>query len=81
MWDILLNGQYNAKNIILNIQERYKFYNHDIFHCPSVEETSKTNPPNCPNNNIFYGDVGAVNTGTVNNQGNQIGIQYNQQSE
>jgi HEAT repeat protein/DNA polymerase III delta prime subunit len=33
-----------AENAILKIQERYKFYNHEIFHSPPVEEENQSDP-------------------------------------
>ena len=37
MWRLLQNDISDTKNIIVNIQNRCKFYNHDIFHSPQVE--------------------------------------------
>ncbi|MBD2357322.1 HEAT repeat domain-containing protein [Tolypothrix sp. FACHB-123] len=42
MWKLRLTGVDNAKNIISNIQERYKFYNHEIFHSASIENATQT---------------------------------------
>jgi|GEM_PF-2553950 len=67
------------------IQERCKFYNHEIFHSPPVEEEASTDllsnnriinvyPQTLtmqePTNNLnFHAPVGAVNTGTVQVKG------------
>ncbi|GAB1540027.1 hypothetical protein NUACC21_26960 [Scytonema sp. NUACC21] len=42
IWQLRLNGVDNAKNIISEIQERYKFYNHELFHSPLIQEATKT---------------------------------------
>jgi predicted NACHT family NTPase len=74
LWKVLLSEVDEAKDIILRIQERYKFYNHEIFHSPPlVEETENKSQATTTNN--FYGEVGIVNTGKVDIHGNQIGLQ------
>ncbi|MFN6581063.1 MAG: HEAT repeat domain-containing protein [Aulosira sp. ZfuVER01] len=42
MWKLRLTGVNSAKNIISKIQERYKFYNHEIFHSASIETATQT---------------------------------------
>ncbi|MBD2210679.1 HEAT repeat domain-containing protein [Nostoc linckia FACHB-104] len=42
IWQLRLAGVNIAKNIISKIQERYKFYNHEIFHSASIENASQT---------------------------------------
>ncbi|WYL93798.1 MAG: HEAT repeat domain-containing protein [Gloeotrichia echinulata IR180] len=43
IWKLLLNGITDNHNIILNIQERCKFYNYDITQTPPIEE-NKSHP-------------------------------------
>ncbi|MCM0588960.1 MAG: HEAT repeat domain-containing protein [Gloeotrichia echinulata DEX184] len=43
IWKLLLNGITDNHNIILNIQERCKFYNYDIAQTPPIEE-NKSHP-------------------------------------
>ncbi|MDJ0734455.1 MAG: HEAT repeat domain-containing protein [Nostocaceae cyanobacterium] len=81
VWQFLLNDTYEAINIILNIQERCKFYNHDIFHSPPVEEDKKSDSSTSSTTFIFQEAVGNVNAGDTTITGNQIGIQKNQQAE
>ncbi len=66
-----------ALRAIIGIQERCKFYNHEIFHSQPVEE-DKSNNSTLPNINNFYAPVGIVNSGDTRIQGNQIGTQNNQ---
>ncbi|NMG21057.1 HEAT repeat domain-containing protein [Brasilonema bromeliae] len=42
MQELLLVAIYEMKDLILQIQEIYKFYNHEIFHSPPIEETKST---------------------------------------
>ncbi|MBD2207496.1 HEAT repeat domain-containing protein [Calothrix sp. FACHB-1219] len=42
MWKLRLAGVDYAKNVISKIQERYKFYNHEIFHSPSIKNATQT---------------------------------------
>ncbi len=42
MWKLRLTGVDDAKYVISKIQERYKFYNHEIFHSPSIETATQT---------------------------------------
>ncbi|AFZ04644.1 HEAT repeat domain-containing protein [Calothrix sp. PCC 6303] len=64
------------------IQERCKFYNYEIFHSPRIEESSQTDLQSSQSiTHIFNAPVGNVNTGVVNNQGNQVGIQNNEQTQ
>ncbi|BAY10565.1 HEAT repeat domain-containing protein [Calothrix sp. NIES-2098] len=42
MWKLRLTGVDDAKHVISKIQERYKFYNHKIFHSPSIENATQT---------------------------------------
>ncbi len=64
---------------IFAIQERCKFYNHEIFHSPPVEEETKTKSEISKSSTyIFHQPVGNLNTGDVNIHGNQIGIERNQ---
>ncbi len=80
MWELFLNGTDEAKDIILKIQERYKFYNHEIFHSPPIEDEQKST--NSTSSNItIQGNIGNLNTGDVNIGGNQIGTQNNQKTE
>lgn len=44
MWELRLTRLYDTENVILKIQERCKFYNHDIFHSPPVEEENQSDP-------------------------------------
>ncbi|PAX60640.1 HEAT repeat domain-containing protein [Brunnivagina elsteri] len=74
MWKFLLSGVYEAKDIILKIQENYKFYNHEIFDSPPVEDETENKSQSTTTNN-FYAPVGIVNTGKVDIHGNQIGLQ------
>lgn len=77
MWQLLLAGQNEVKKIILNIQERYKFYNYEIFNYYIVEENkTESQPYNLQNTYNFYGNAGILNTGDVTVEGNQIGEQH-----
>ncbi|MBR8837738.1 MAG: HEAT repeat domain-containing protein, partial [Stigonema ocellatum SAG 48.90 = DSM 106950] len=42
MWEVRLAGVGVAKDVISKIQERSKFYNHEIFHSLSIGEATKT---------------------------------------
>jgi predicted NACHT family NTPase len=74
LWEVLLSEVNEAKDIILRIQERCKFYNHEIFHSPPVEDETENKYQPIINN--FHGEVGIVNTGKVEIHGNQIGLEY-----
>ncbi len=92
MWKLQLTGVDDAKNAISKIQERYKFYNHEIFHSPPVEKENITNPlmdnrsihittktimMQQPNNLNFGGaSIGGVNVNSTVD-GHQIGTQHN----
>ena len=78
MWELFHNGTSEAKDIISKIQERCKFYNHNIFHSPAIEDDKNLNIHTSSYINNFYGNVGNVNTSDVKIEGNQIGIQNNQ---
>ncbi|OKH50532.1 hypothetical protein NIES2130_34130 [Scytonema sp. HK-05] len=79
IWELRLTGVDYAENVISKIQERYKFYNHEIFHSPPVKKETKTESETSKSSTyIFHQPVGNVNTGDVNIQGNQIGTQHNQ---
>jgi len=78
LWQLRLTGVDHAKNAISKIQERYKFYNHEIFLSPPVEEETKTESETSKSSNIYnINSVGNLNTGDVNIQGNQVGIEHN----
>ncbi|MGI8500298.1 MAG: NACHT domain-containing protein [Hassallia sp.] len=78
MQKFILTATYQTKDIILNIQEKYQFYNYKIFHTPPVEENkTESQPSNLQNTYNFYGNAGILNTGDVTVEGNQIGEQYN----
>ncbi|MFK0731963.1 MAG: HEAT repeat domain-containing protein, partial [Gloeotrichia echinulata HAB0833] len=51
IWELLLNGITDNHNIILNIQERCKFYNYDITQTPPIEE-NKSHPLMKPLNEL-----------------------------
>jgi hypothetical protein len=74
MQKILLVATYEIKNTILKIQERCKFYNHEIFHSPLIEDETENKSQSTTTNN-FYAPVGNFNAGDVNINGNQIGLQ------
>jgi hypothetical protein len=76
VWQFLLNNKSEAKNIILKIQERFKFYNHDLFHSLPVEDDINSDSSNSSKTFIFNESVGNVNAGDTNIQ-NQIGTQNN----
>ncbi|NMG11397.1 HEAT repeat domain-containing protein, partial [Brasilonema sp. UFV-L1] len=79
LWELRLTGVDYAENVISKIQERYKFYNHEIFHSLPVEEETKTESQTSKSSTyIFHQSVGNVNTGDVNIHGNQVGIEHNQ---
>ena len=63
MWQLLLDDKSKAKNIILKIQERFKFYNHEIFHSPPVEDEINSDSSNSSNTFNFYESVGNLNAG------------------
>jgi predicted NACHT family NTPase len=73
MYNLLLNGVDATNNIILKIQNRCKFYNHEIFHSPPIEDETENKSQSIINH--FNGEVGIVNTGKVDIRGNQIGLQ------
>jgi HEAT repeat protein len=78
MWE-LRTGLHYTLYAISEIQERCKFYNHEIFHSPPVEEETKTESEISKSSTyIFHQPVGNLNTGDVNIHGNQIGIERNQ---
>ena len=81
MWELRTGLHYTlyAMYAISEIQERCKFYNHEIFHSPPVEEETKTESEISKSSTyIFHQPVGNLNTGDVNIQGNQVGIEHNQ---
>ncbi|KAB8321329.1 HEAT repeat domain-containing protein [Tolypothrix campylonemoides VB511288] len=79
MWELRLTRVYDTKDVILKIQERCKFYNHEIFLFPLVEEETKTESETSKSSNTYIiKRVGNLNTGDVNIHGNQIGIERNQ---
>ncbi|QDL10900.1 hypothetical protein DP113_25945 [Brasilonema octagenarum UFV-E1] len=78
MQNLLLVAIYEMKDLILEIQERCKFYNHKIFHSPPVEEEIKTKSETSKSSTYIIQRVGNLNTGDVNIHGNQIGTQHNQ---
>ncbi len=41
MWKLRLAGVDDAEDVISKIQERYKFYNHEIFHYASIENATQ----------------------------------------
>jgi HEAT repeat protein/energy-coupling factor transporter ATP-binding protein EcfA2 len=41
IWKLRLTGVDDTKDVISKIQERYRFYNHEIFHSPSIEITTQ----------------------------------------
>ena len=45
IWQLVKNDSNSAIDIILKIQERCKFYNHDIFHSPLVEDDKNSDTP------------------------------------
>ncbi|MDJ0732863.1 MAG: hypothetical protein QNJ47_02060 [Nostocaceae cyanobacterium] len=82
MWQLLLFGVEETKDIILKIQELCKFYNHEIFHFPPVVEeqnidsSSPNQPINIhtpklimqePINNFKFGDNSNIGFSTGNN--------------
>ncbi|MBW4625249.1 MAG: HEAT repeat domain-containing protein [Brasilonema octagenarum HA4186-MV1] len=79
MWKLQLTKAYDTESVILKIQQRCKFYNHEIFHSPPVEEETKTKSETSKSLTYIIERVGNLNTGDVNIQGgNQIGTQHNQ---
>lgn len=78
VWELRLTTAANyARNTISKIQERYKFYNHEIFHSPPVEEETKTKSETSKSSTYIIQRVGNLNTGDVSIHGNQIGIEHN----
>jgi hypothetical protein len=64
---------------IAAIQERYQFYNYDIYQQPIPEKSSPTLPP--PGNTYhFYDQVGQV-INDLNVQGNNTGVQNRNNSD
>jgi HEAT repeat protein len=76
LWKLFKSGIDEAKYIILAIQNRCNFYNHDIFHSPPLEEDKNSDNPTSSNTYNFNAPVGNVNAGDTNIQ-SQIGIQNN----
>jgi HEAT repeat protein/uncharacterized membrane protein/energy-coupling factor transporter ATP-binding protein EcfA2 len=73
MQSLLLIATNEMKELILTVQNKYKFYNHEIFHSPPIEDEKENKYQ--PIVNHFHAEVGIVNTGKVDIHGNQIGLQ------
>lgn len=67
MWQMLLSDTFNTKDIILRIQNRCHYYNHEIFHSPPIEDNNNSQPSQIIN------DFRGANIGNVahNVRGNQ----------
>ncbi|MGB3761024.1 MAG: HEAT repeat domain-containing protein [Rivularia sp. (in: cyanobacteria)] len=76
MQNLLLIAKNEMKDLILDVQTKYKYYNHEIFRSPPVKEDNSNNSNSTTN--IFNAPIGIVNTGDTTIQGNQIGTQNNQ---
>ncbi|NMG18649.1 HEAT repeat domain-containing protein [Brasilonema bromeliae] len=79
IWELQLKTpSWDKSDAISKIQERCKFYNHEIFHSPPVEEETKTKSETSKSSTYIIQRVGNLNTGDVNIHGDQIGTQHNQ---
>ena len=43
MQNLLLIAKNEMKDLILDVQTKYKYYNHEIFYSPPIEEKQKNN--------------------------------------